>query len=364
MRIRRTSPRPGPTALALALALALSGLPFGPARAVDAEDEPADSQADEQPDEIEEEFVDGIAAQVGSDIVLASEVYRFSRPVEKKMRDAGAPPDEIAKLRADLLERMIERRLIEQAVRRVEIDASDSEIDTAIASIADENGLTAEQLRKTVEAKGLTYEAYREQIRGEIQRQKLVSGAVQAQVRVEDEEIRALYQKRFSGQPKGGEEVRLRHILVPFGIDSGGAEDEACGKARRARQRALDGEDFAEVAADVSAVNAEFGGDVGWVHLSNLAAWMAVPVSGMDEGTLSEVIRMPFGCNVLFLVQRRPFQPMTYEEAQSALYQELFDEKMADQYQTFVDTLRERTYIERKGMFAGAGPALTDSYKP
>jgi peptidyl-prolyl cis-trans isomerase SurA len=308
--------------------------------------------------------VDGIAAQVGSDIVLASEVYRFSKPVEKKMRDAGAPEDEIAKLRADLLERMIERRLIEQAVRRVEIDASDNEIDTAIASIAEENGLTSDQLRQTVEAKGMTYDAYREQIRGEIQRQKLVSGAVQSQVRVEDDEIRALYAKRFADQPKGGEEVHLRHILVPFGVDTGVAEHEACGKAEAARRRVLAGEDFAEVAGDVSAVNAEFGGDVGWVHLSNLAAWMAVPVSGMKAGDVSEVIRMPFGCNVLFLAQRRAFQPMTYEKARSALYDELFQQKMADQYQTFVDTLRERTYIERKGMFADSVPALTDSRKP
>lgn len=364
MRIRRTSPRLGPTALALALVLTLSVLPAGPARAADADDEPADGQAAEKSAEVDEEFVDGIAAQVGSDIVLASEVYRFSKPVEKKMRDAGAPEEEIAKMRADLLERMIERRLIEQAVRRVEIDASDAEISTAIASIADENGLTPDQLRKTVVAKGMTYEAYREQIRGEIQRQKLVSGAIQAQVRVDDEEIRALYAKRYSGQPTGGEEVRLRHILVPFGADNGVAEAEACAKARRARQRVLAGEDFAEVASEISAVNAQFGGDVGWVHLSNLAAWMAVPVSAMDAGSVSDVIRMPFGCNVLFLVQRRAFKPVTYEEAKGELYKELFDKKMAEQYQTFVDTLRQRTYIERKGMFAGAASALTDSYKP
>jgi peptidyl-prolyl cis-trans isomerase SurA len=246
----------------------------------------------------------------------------------------------------------------------VEIDASDGEIDAAISSIADEYGLTLDQLRQTVEAKGMTYDAYREQIRGEIQRQKLVSGAVQAQVRVEDEEIREVFNKRFADQPKGGEEVRLRHILVPFDSDTGVGEDEACGKARRARARTLAGEDFAEVASEVSAVNAKFGGDVGWVHLSNLAAWMAVPVSGMEPGEMSDVIRMPFGCNVLYLVQRRAFQPVTYELARKSLHDELFEQKMAEQYQLFVDTLRERTYIERKGMFAGAAPALTDSYKP
>ncbi len=360
MRIHCTSPRPGLAPFALALLLALVVFPFGAPRAADTDDEAADEVVDTG----DEEFVDGIAAQVGSDIVLASEVYRFSLPLEKKMRDAGAPEEEVVRLRADLLERMIERRLIEQAVRRVEIDATDGEIDTAIASIAGENGLTPDQLQQTVVAKGMTYEAYREQIRGEIQRQKLVSSFVQAQIRVDEEEVRALYTKRYADQPKGGEEVRLRHILVPFGADSGLAEEEACGKARGARQRVLGGADFAEVAAAVSAVNAEFGGDVGWVHLANLAAWMAVPVSGMKEGEVSDVIRMPFGCNVLFLVQRRKFLPKTFEQARESLRDELFQAKMATEYQTFVDTLREQTYIERKGMFADAAPILSDSYQP
>jgi peptidyl-prolyl cis-trans isomerase SurA len=366
MRIGCTSPRrpraaPVPL-LALLLALGLAGPALGPARAAD--DEAVDVGAEEV-GELPEDFVDGIAAQVGSDIVLASEVYRFSDRVERKMREAGAPESEIAKMHADVLERMIERRLIEQAVRRVEIDATDAEIDGAIANIADENGLTLEQLRQTVEAKGLTYEAYREQIRGEIQRQKLVAGAVQAQIHVDEQEIRDLYAKRYADQPKGGEEVRLRHILVPFGADTGMAEEEACAKARHAHQRVRAGADFAEVASEISAVNARFGGDVGWVHLRNLAAWMAVPVSGMKAGEMSDVIRMPFGCNVLFLVQRRSFQPLTYEQAREPLREELFEKKMAEEYQIFVDTLRERTYIERKGMFAGAAPTLSDSsYQP
>jgi peptidyl-prolyl cis-trans isomerase SurA len=308
-----------------------------------------------------EEFVDGIAAQVGTDIVLASEVERFAAPVEIKMHEAGAPESEIVKMRAEVLERMIERRLIEQAVRRIEIDASEAEIDNAIAAIANETGLTLDQLQRTVEAKGMTYEAYRDQIRGEIQRQKLVSGAIRVKVRVEDEEIRALYEKRYADQPQGGEEVRLRHILVPFGDAADAAEAEACAKAEAARARVSAGEDFAEVARDTSAVNAQFGGDVGWVHTDTLAAWMADPVSNLRAGQMSSVLRMPFGCNVLYLVQRREFEPKSFEEAAPELHQELFEAKMAEEYTVFLEKLREQTYIERKGVYADAVPAFSGS---
>ena len=306
-----------------------------------------------------EEFVDGIAAQVGSDIVLASEVERFAAPVEAKMTAAGAPESEIIKMRAEILERMIERRLIEQAVRRIEIDASEVEIDNAIAAIASETGLTMEQLQRTVEAKGMTYDAYREQIRSEIQRQKLVGGAIRARVRVEDEEVRALYQKRYADQPEGGDEVRLRHILVPFGDGTEVTEEVACARAEAARERVQAGEDFADVARDTTYVNAQFGGDVGWVHTSAMASWMAEPVQKLKAGQMTPLLRMPFGCNVLYLVQRREFQPKTYEQAEPELREEIFEAKMSEEYTAFLDKLREQTYIERKGVYADAIPTLS-----
>ncbi|MBW2235068.1 MAG: peptidylprolyl isomerase [Deltaproteobacteria bacterium] len=308
-----------------------------------------------------EEFVDGIAAQVGADIVLASEVERFAAPVQAKMNAAGAPRSEIVKMRAEILERMIERRLIEQAVRRIEIDATEVEIDTAIAAIANETGLTMDQLRRTVEAKGMTYEAYRDQIRGEIQRQKLISGAIRSRVRVEDKEVLALYEKRYAGQPEGGQEVRLRHILVPFGDGTDATETEACAVAEGARAQVNAGEDFAAVARDTSAVNAQFGGDVGWVHSAALAAWMAEPVSALQAGQMSPVLRTPFGCNVLYLVQRREFEPKTFEDAEPELRHEIFEERMAEEYTAFLEQLREQTYIERKGIYADAAPSFSSS---
>jgi peptidyl-prolyl cis-trans isomerase SurA len=308
----------------------------------------------------EEQVVDGIAAQVGTDIVLASEVDQFAGPVQQKMKRAGAGQAEVDRMRAEILDRLIERRLIEQAVRRVEIDASEAEIDTAIASIAAENGLTPDQLQHTVVAKGMTYETYREQIRGEIQRQKLVGGAIRSQVKVEDAEVRALYDERYAGQPEGGEEVRLRHLLIPFEDDSASAAEAACAKARTARARVEAGSDFATVAQDLTAVNPEFGGDVGWVHASTMASWMTAPVAGIRAGEMTPVIQTPFGCNVLFLVQRREFKRKTFEEAEPELYAEIFDERMADEYQAFVNKLREQTYIERKGVFANTAPSFTD----
>ena len=71
------------------------------------------------------------------------------------MRSAGAPDAEIAKLRAQGLERMIEEKLVESEVRRLELYATEAEIDEAIAEIARDNGLTVAQLEESVRAQNL-----------------------------------------------------------------------------------------------------------------------------------------------------------------------------------------------------------------
>ena len=87
------------------------------------------------PDEI---LVDGIAAQVGEDVVLFSEVIEMVAEGEKQMRAAGVSDDQIAKLRAQGLERMIEDRLIRNEVKRMELYASDEEIDQTVPAMIDE----------------------------------------------------------------------------------------------------------------------------------------------------------------------------------------------------------------------------------
>jgi peptidyl-prolyl cis-trans isomerase SurA len=122
-----------------------------------------------------QEIVDGIAAQVGSEIVLISDVQQVAEPTERRLLGQGASEKEIAILRAEVLERMIERALIRQVVRRAELDATEAEIDSAIESIAQENGLSVEQLKRSVEDQGLPFEGYRQRIREEIE-PKVVSG--------------------------------------------------------------------------------------------------------------------------------------------------------------------------------------------
>ncbi|UCE87116.1 MAG: peptidylprolyl isomerase [Deltaproteobacteria bacterium] len=302
----------------------------------------------------EEVLLDGIAAQVGNDVVLVSEVTQITSPMEARLREAGAPSSEIERVRAQVLDRLVERRLLEQLVRRVEIDASEPEIDAAIARIAEANGLTLEELRQSVEAQGLDYASYRDQIRGEIQRTKVLNGVIGAQVHVEEKDLRALYAERFDDQPDAGEEVHLRHIVVSFrgteAADVAAARETA--DAALARIRA--GEPFAAVASEVSDASPATGGDVGWVHVDALASWMAPTVRALAPGETSDLLRTRFGYNLLHLVDRRTFRKPDFEEVEDALYQEAYSRQLEAKYEEWIEKLRAQTYIEIKETIAAA----------
>jgi len=306
------------------------------------------------PGAAKEQLVDAIAAQVGTRIVLISEVMRVVGPQEAAMRSAGAPDREIAKLRADGLERMIESKLIEEVVGRLELYASDEEIDRTIESIARENGLSIEQLQASVVFHGMTLDQYRDQIKRDLERRNVVNAMIGSKIEVDEAQVKQLYQERFSNQPEGGEMIHVRQLLVTYGGLSKRTKQAACGSVGDARKRIAAGEDFRAVARELSDVAPQDGGDIGWLHLDAVAPWMSNALAPLEPGDTSDTIELPFGCSILNLVERRDFRPVAYEDAREALTQEVWEHSMENGYREWMEELRSQTYIDRRGYFAEA----------
>ena len=303
-----------------------------------------------------ERMIEGVAAQVGNEIILASEVLELTAPIEERMRRAGVPPREVVAVRQEALDRLIESQLLSSVVERLELSADRQEVDNAINAIAEENGLSLDQLLASIETHGLTIEEYRGKIRNEIERSKVVNAMVRSRVQMSEEEVRALFEEQFGNQRDGGEEVYLRHILVLTDAPQKRTGAAACEIASQARARVEAGDiSFSEEAQRMSDMNPERGGDLGWMHRADLASWMSTTVEGMQPGEISDVVEMPFGCNLLQLVDRREFHPVKFEEVEAQLRNLIYQRKTDVEFTKWLDILRAQTYIERKGAFASNG---------
>lgn len=298
-----------------------------------------------------EELLDGIAAQVGTEVVLISEVYRIAEPIEKRMIAGGAPEKDIEEMKGEVLDSLIENRLLDLTAQRAEVEAEDDEIDQTIASIAAENRISLDTMRRSVEAQGLSYQEYREKIAQEIVRQKLMGGMVRSKVDVTEPELRKLFDERYSDQPTGGVEVHVYHLIVPAIERKRWALDIACEEAAAARTRIAEGEDFLVVAAETTPTSP----DLGWIPYEDLADWMLQGIQPLRPGQTSDVIGLDIGCSVLYLVDRREVRPRTFEEVRGELEAELFNRAFERESRVMLDRLRKQTYIEKRGVFAVAG---------
>lgn len=302
----------------------------------------------------EEVLVDGIAAQVGPDIVLISEVMQLAAGQERAMRAQGATQSDIALVRSDALEAVIESRLIERVVRDAELQATDAEIDTTVEAIAQENEISVREMQQSVAAQQMEWTEYRKQIKRELERRKVVNAILGSKVTVDDDEIQALYREQHASQPDSGTEVHLRQILVPGSKEGGLSLSEACKVAHRARDRVAGGEPFEEVAVRYSVVAVQNGGDLGWVHMDSVAGWMGELIQPLEPGQLSEVHELPIACTFVQVVDRKEWEPVSLEEVRMNLQQQIYEKKLMEEYRTWMEELRKMTFIERRGYFADA----------
>jgi peptidyl-prolyl cis-trans isomerase SurA len=291
-------------------------------------------------------LLEGIAAQVGSEIVLVSEVRELASPMIARAKAAGASDRDLRMIEAQALERLIEKALLRLVVKRAELQASDQEVDGTISEIASDNGITPEQLRKSVEAQGLPYSAYRERIKGEIEHSKVVNGVIGSRVQIKPEEVQEIYQREFASRPQSGEEFHVRSFVVAPPTPQ--EQVIACARVRSARARVAAGEDLLEVANGIATMDPELG----WVHESQLAPWLEAAVRPLAAGQLSEVAEEPFGCVFVQLVERREMKPVAFEDAQRAITNKLYQERLQGEYEKFIEEIRGHTYIERKGTVA------------
>ena len=146
----------------------------------------------------------------------------------------------------------------------------------------------------------------------------------------------------------------MSQIVIPYGKETGRDKQTAWGDARAAAARIAAGEPFETVAVDVSAVAASKGGDIGWLHVDRLAPWMSQILDQLVPGQVSGILEVGSVCTLLRLIERKEYEPVTYEKVKPQLEEEVFERHLSREYGQWMEDLRGKTYIERRGYFADA----------
>ncbi len=249
---------------------------------------------------------DHIAAVVNQDVVAASEVnQRYERlRAEARQRGEAADPEV---LRKQALEALIEDRVIVTYARENGSRVDEPELDRVVGNVATQNRLSMEQLRERLQAEGMDYKRFRENLRDQMMTERVREREVQGRIRITDGEI-----DQFLGEQRkksvGGVQLNLAQILVT--VPEGASEAQVAerrAKAEAALKRVQGGEDFTAVAREVSEDgNKARGGEIGLRPADRLPDIFVDFVRDLKSGQVApQLLRSGAGFHVLKLVQRR-----------------------------------------------------------
>ena len=139
--------------------------------------------------------------------------------------------------------------------------------------------------------------------------------------------------------------TQVRHILVqPSEIKS---EALARSEIDRVRDRVLAGEDFADLAREVSddAGTALAGGDLGWRDSADFVDEFRAVMDAIPENEISDVFRSQFGWHILEVLGRRE-EDMSEESLDDMALQILHDRRYDEKLEEWLKQIRDEAYVQ------------------
>ena len=152
---------------------------------------------------------DGIIAIVNDNVILKSELNNELATINLE----GTSRLEAAKLKRDILDKLIEESLLEQAANRLGINISDIDLQNQIKLIAQNQNLTVLQLKGAVEAQNIDYLKYLKNLKKRIQIEELFRTQFTSRAYVSEEEIQS-YLKNNDSLKSINNIVSVREYLI------------------------------------------------------------------------------------------------------------------------------------------------------
>jgi peptidyl-prolyl cis-trans isomerase SurA len=217
---------------------------------------------------------DRIVAVVGSDVITESELEDALTLLQAQF--VTPVPDE--SLKYDVLDQMIENRILVSQAKAETIQVTHDEIEEALEKSIEEirsRFATEEEFARELDKEKTTIaelkERYRDEIEDRLLVQHLVDKSLKRNIRVSDTDIRNFYESKKESIPDQPTTVRLAHILI-VPKPGGSAEQRARSLINTILQRIEEGVDFAQLARQYSAdaATASKGGDLGTIKRGEL----------------------------------------------------------------------------------------------
>ena len=313
------------------LAVALAGLLF-------AAGAQAQSYAGTEP-------VDRIAAVVNEDVILRSELERAVANIRAQYAGQASqlPPPDV--LERQVLERLVLLRLQISRATDAGVAASDEDLENAVQGVAQQNGMSVDQLRERITQDGMSFAEFRTNLRDEIITQKLRQSFAQGRINVSEAEVDAAL---ANASASASQQFHLAHILV-------GVPDGATPEQLATAQKKIEGVkgliDKGEMTFAAAAVrysdspNALEGGDLGWFGADTYGSAFGMQVAALSDGQTSAPFKTDAGW---VIVQRSASRQVAAgnDNLRAQVRETIGRRKLEDEWNRWLREMRGEAFVD------------------
>lgn len=250
---------------------------------------------------------EGVAAVVNDEIIST---YDLRQRTLLLIVTSGVQPtnDNLKSIQAEALRDLIDERLQMQEVRRVQertkvqLEPTAQELSDQIDRLAQQNGMTGQQLIGTLAQSGVDRGALGAQISAEVSWQRYVGGRFGSAVKIGQDQIDAALKRAEAASGKS--QFQVAEIFID--AQRAGGQEAAMDGARQLVQQIQGGAPFSGVARQFSAAaSAASGGDAGWLVSGDMPPQLEAALEQMRPGQLSQPVAVNGGAYILFLRDKR-----------------------------------------------------------
>jgi peptidyl-prolyl cis-trans isomerase SurA len=296
------------------------------------------------------EMVDRIVAVVNGDIIVLSELRQISRNYLDRMSDqfkVAGGDEQLREAERRILDQLIDEKLVNQEADRLAITFSEREVDMAVKDMQNRNKLNDAQFAAALAEEGLTMPKYREQLKSQMKKVRVIDQEIKSRIQVSKEEVDAYYEKHaddFNAEP----EVRIQQIRLIIPPESSAGEvSRIQAQAESILAKIKGGEDFTSLVGLYSQdPTAQAGGDMGTFKRGELLPAIDEYAFSMKPGEVSPVIRTEGGFHIVKVVGRREPTALSDEERRAEVKDVIFSEKAEEDFKVWIEKLRKKAYIE------------------
>ncbi|MGD0586918.1 MAG: peptidylprolyl isomerase [Oryzomonas sp.] len=299
-------------------------------------------------------LVNAIAAIVNDDIITLYDVNREAPPALREA-EKKAPLDDAArsKIRQSVLDQLVEKKLVEQKVRELNIKIGDDEIKQAIEDVKRQNKIDSQEAFKAALAsQGLTFDQYRAQLQDQLERLRLVSMEVRSKIQVGETEMRDYYEANLAKYSEE-ESFHARHIFFRTNEKTPAAEiKRAMTTALMVLAEAKSGKDFVELAKTYSEDPAarKDGGDLGVFKKGDMLPELEQTILAMKTGEVSELVVTPAGFHIIKLEERIKGKVKPFESVKAEIEDVIYRKKSEERFNQWAKELRSKASVEIKDL--------------